>query len=170
MRVIGSMAQPERDVTAADLHFLARFESCQLTESEWTHLAHIRVAWICLKLAGDNDALDRIRAGILRYNTEVLNRRHKYHETVTTAFTRIVADRLECGEAWIDFASRIDDLLDARSPALLMYYSAEKLFSNEARETFVDPDLLALPAAKNTEAGLWRSSRPKKTKPASASS
>jgi hypothetical protein len=132
-------------VTAGDKQFLARFESCSLPEAEWTHLAHIRVAWVCLNLLNPDLALARIREGILRYNTEVLHRRHKYHETVTVAYTMIVAGRMSEGEAWCDFAEHIDDLLDSDSPILLGYYSKAMLFSDHARESFVHPDLEALP-------------------------
>ena len=132
-------------VTAGDKQFLARFESCSLPEAEWTHLAHIRVAWVCLNLLNPDQALARIREGILRYNTVVLHRRHKYHETVTVAYTMIVAGRMSEGEAWCDFAEHIDDLLDSDSPILLGYYSKAMLFSDHARESFVHPDLEALP-------------------------
>lgn len=129
----------------ADDQFLAAFEQCRLPENQWTHAAHIRVAWLCLNLDEPAAALQRIRHGILRYNTEVLHRRHKYHETVTVAFTRIVADRMRVGDAWNDFAQRIDDLLDPDDPLLLKYYTPQRLFSDEARLQFVEPDLNALP-------------------------
>lgn len=128
-----------------DLAFLRRFESCELPESEWTHLAHIRVAWICTRLQGQDEAMQRIRDGILRYNTCVLDRPHKYHETVTVAFARLVADRMREGETWSSFSTRIEDLLDADSPVLLRYYSSERLFSDPARMTFIEPDLEELP-------------------------
>lgn len=137
---------PHAAVTAADLGFLARFEDCSLPEAEWTHLAHIRVAWVCLQLDEADAALERIREGILRYNSEVLRRRHRYHDTVTIAFTRIIASRMEPGESWTAFAARIGDLLDQQSPVLLGYYSGERLFSDLARQRFVEPDLAVLPA------------------------
>lgn len=146
MPVTGSTAPAESGVVSPDdLEFLMRFESCTLPESEWTHLAHLRVAWLCLQSESAGEALQRIRRGILRYNTEVLNRPHKYHETVTVAFTRLVAGRLAAGEPWTGFATRIDDLLDRDAPVLLRYYSPGMLNSDVARATFVEPDLDALP-------------------------
>jgi hypothetical protein len=149
MRVTDSTARSDihdsAPVAAADENFLARFESCELPEFEWTHLAHIRVAWICLKLASPEVALARMREGILRYNTEVLHRPHKYHETVTVAFARIVAERMSVGEPWTDFAERISDLLDPGAPILLRYYSVDLLSSVAARQAFIEPDLGELP-------------------------
>ena len=140
----GSTVPPD-SVSAADYEFLARFEACTLPEREWTHLAHIRVAWVCLNVDPPGTALERIREGILRYNTEVLNRAHMYHETVTVAYTRIVSARMANEERWVEFAQRIDDLLDRESPALLRYYSAERLYSDEARFSFVEADRESLP-------------------------
>ena len=136
--------------SVADRAFLDRFERCELPASEWTHLAHIRVAWICLGSMRSDEALQRICEGILRYNTEVLRRRHKYHETVTVAFVRIVAARMCAGETWLGFSRRIDDLLDAESPVLLRYYSESRLFSETARTQFVEPDLLKIPEFRAT--------------------
>lgn len=132
-------------VAGDDAAFLDRFERCTLAEAEWTHLAHVRVAWTWLSIAPPSEALERIRRGILRYNTEVLGRRHKYHDTVTVAFAYLIHNRMRDGESWAGFASRIDDLLDADSPILLQYYSSARLFSDAARQHFVLPDLLELP-------------------------
>ena len=132
-------------VSADDTQFLNRFESCELPESEWTHLAHIRVAWICLQLDAPQAAVDRIRRGILRYNTEVLHRAHRYHDTVTVAFSRLVFERMRDGEAWRDFAVRIDDLLDRNVPILGKYYSPGRLDTDGARHRYVPADLLPLP-------------------------
>jgi len=143
--VTGSMAPHDSGPSAEDLAFLERFEACRLPESEWTHLAHIRVAWVCLCLSPPAAALDRIRCGILRYNTKVLGRPEMYHETVTEAFTRLVADRMRSGETWHSFAQRIGDLTDRNAPVLLRYYSRERLGSDEARRSFVEADLGELP-------------------------
>ena len=134
-------------VSPEDRNFIERFERCTLPESEWTHLAHIRVAWACLQLSDPADSIARIRRGILAYNTAVLGRPEMYHETVTVAFSMLVANRMRDGESWAEFATRVDDLLDKNSPILLRYYSGDRLFSPEARERFVAPDLEALPAS-----------------------
>jgi hypothetical protein len=146
MPVTVSMARSDRNIGAEDRRFLESFEQCTLPESEWTHLAHIRVAWTCLQESDPAEAVARIRRGILRYNTNVLGRPEMYHDTVTIAFSRLIADRMRPGETWDGFARRIDDLLDGKSPILLRYYSGGRLFSDEARDQFVEPDLNALPA------------------------
>jgi hypothetical protein len=145
MPVTGSTARPNAGLSAKDLRFLERFEQCTLPESAWTHLAHVRAAWTSFRLYPAADAIGRIRRGIRRYNTDVLGRPGMYHETVTVAFSRLVADRMRSGETWDAFVLRIADLLDGNSPVLLGYYSRERLFSADARERFVEPDLAKLP-------------------------
>ncbi len=136
--------------SASDLDFLCRFEECTLPAQEWTHLAHLRVAWICLALDAPAVALRRVRAGILQYNTDVLGRRQQYHETVTVSFMRIVSDRMCVKENWACFSNRIDDILSTDDPILLRYYSESLLYSDLARQQFVAPDIAQLPSFKTT--------------------
>lgn len=128
-----------------DDSFLSRFEHCTLPESEWTHLAHVRVAWLYLMHQSPDEAQRRICAGILSYNSEVLNRPEKYSETITVAFTHIVLSRMRATESWDTFVTGIDDLLDPKTPILLNYYTRERLFSDVARTIFVEPDVTELP-------------------------
>jgi len=130
---------------SAELGFLHSFETCTLPVHEWTHLAHIRMAWLYLTQSNSAVALDRIRSGILSFNTEVLGRRQEYHDTVTEAFARLISARMIPGEVWTSFSRRIDDMIDRESPILETYYSRELLGSARAKEHFVDPDLCELP-------------------------
>ena len=125
--------------------FLSRFEGCTLPETEWTHLAHVRVAWLYLSRHSPETALRKVCDGILRYNTEVLDRPEKYSETVTVAFLHVVLGRMRTTESWDSFSSRIDDILDTKTPILLNYYSQEVLFSDAARLQFVESDMAVLP-------------------------
>jgi len=131
------------DETLVDLFF-----SCKLPASEWTHEAHIRLAWLMLSSMPYDDALDRIRAGIMKYNDTVLKKAPAYHETITVAYTRlIVAARVELPlkHTFADFKSVHPILFDRTLPALLRHYRRDTLFSPEARAKFTAPDLLPLP-------------------------
>ena len=77
-------------------------------------------------------------------------RRKKYLETVTVAFAGIVAARMKTGEPWQEFAARIDDILNAGNPVLLKYYSERQLFSENARQEFVEPDKAELPEVNSS--------------------
>ncbi|MEM9208111.1 MAG: hypothetical protein AAGA61_02600 [Pseudomonadota bacterium] len=124
---------------------MRRFEACELPEEEWTHDAHVRVAWVAQLSASADVAEARLRDGILRFNTRVLGRRQQYHETVTMAFARIIRARARIGESWPAFLARSNDILSREDPVLLRYYSNDRLFSDKARAQFVEPDLQPLP-------------------------
>ena len=135
----------------ADLEFLRRFENCEVSEGEWTHKAHVQVAWTLAMTNPATSAERRLRAGILRHNTEVLGRPEKYHETVTLAFARIIRSRLRSDELWVDFLRRNQDLLTADEPILFAYYSPDRLFCEAARARFLEPDRAKLPQSVSIE-------------------
>jgi hypothetical protein len=127
-----------------DDEFLAAFEAATLPRSEWTHEAHIRTAWLYLTRLPFAEAVQRPRAGIRAYN-EVHGNPAAYHDTVTVGFVRLIASRLTAKEGFAAFLERNPELLDRHRPPLLRHYSRAKLESAEARERFVEPDLLPLP-------------------------
>jgi hypothetical protein len=77
-----------------DQELLEAFEGCILPAANWTHEAHVRIAWIYLRRNEAAAALDLIRRGITRYNERVLRKPGAYHETITVAYTRLIAERM----------------------------------------------------------------------------
>jgi hypothetical protein len=130
-----------------DEEFLRAFEECQLPGGQWTHAAHVRLAWLYLRQGGYAETLPRIRAGIRRYNASQ-NKPVAYHETITQAFLRLIHARLsDNGHAatFAAFCAHNPDLLERGHPLLFRYYRRETLLSDSARAGFVEPDLEALP-------------------------
>jgi hypothetical protein len=124
------------------------FSRSRLPEKEWTHRAHLRVAWLFSRDHPLDDAHVLMRVGIIRLNAfhglvETTSR--GYHETITRVWLVIVRSLMqraahESSEAFVDaWASELG------KDALLRHYSRERLMSVEARARFVEPDLLALP-------------------------
>jgi hypothetical protein len=68
-----------------------------------------------------------------------------YHDTITVAFMTLIASRFQPNEDFPSFRNRNADLFDRTRPVLLRHYSAEKLSSETARQTFLEPDLQPLP-------------------------
>lgn len=71
----------------------------------------------------------------------------KYHETITKAWVMAVRHFMErttdpCA-GYAEFIDRNPVLLDSK--IMLTHYSAEVLFSDEARAEFVDPDVSPIP-------------------------
>jgi hypothetical protein len=127
-----------------DDEFLAAFERCTLPRAEWTHAAHVRLAWLCLTRQPFPATLDRVRAGIRRYNAAVGS--VGYHETITVAFVRLIRAALaDRSEPFAAFCRRRPDLLDRTLTALLEHYARPTLFSEAAKARFVEPDVKPLP-------------------------
>jgi len=123
--------------------FLARFEAGRL--DSFTHRDHLRVAFAYARRGGLEHAVARVRSG-LRHFTAAHGQPERYHETLTTAWARVIAHHAvgPGGErGFEDFLAAHPRLLDRE--LLLAHYSRDRLFSDPARARFVEPDLVALP-------------------------
>jgi hypothetical protein len=128
-----------------DDDFLTAFETVTFTRPEWTHEAHVRMARLYLTRCPFAEALEKVRLGIQKLNG-VIGSPDGYHDTITVAFVRIIADRLTvAGEPYDAFRDRNPDLFDRTLPAVLRYYTKEHLYTPEARRAFVEPDREPLP-------------------------
>jgi len=138
------MPKPDPPFTSdAEIAELVRlFESCDLPGERWTHRAHLAVAASYLRRYPLPEATDRARTHIRRYNASRGNHTG-YHETITVLFMRLVADGMRANPTGL--AVFVNDLA-GRFPVrrLLDYYSAERLWSAEARARFVGPDVRPL--------------------------
>lgn len=121
-----------------DAELLLRFESGTLTE--FPHESHLRVVYLLIRRDGADAALRAVAAGILAM-ARANGRPEAYHVTRTTAWTRLVAATGANAGSMQWLASHPEltrrDLLDD-------FYSAGRLLTDEARTTFVEPDLRPL--------------------------
>jgi ribosomal protein S18 acetylase RimI-like enzyme len=123
------------------------FHERTLPAAQWTHVAHLRVAWLHLARYALDDAHLRMRAGIIRLNAvhglvELPTR--GYHETITRVWLVLVAAARGDAPGHDSIAFLAAHSLERDTP--LRYYSRERLFSLAARSCFVAPDLAALPS------------------------
>ena len=123
---------------------LARFESCELPPDDVSHRAHVAMsAWCFLKLS-EAEAAARIYDGLQRYvKWHSLN---VYNETITWFWIKLIgravagADRTRPAFAIInEVAARFGD-----SRMIFAYYTRERLYGDEARRRWVEPDLQPL--------------------------
>jgi GNAT superfamily N-acetyltransferase len=122
------------------------FHDRTLPAAQWTHAAHLRVAWLHLARHELDEAHLRMRAGIIRLNAAhglIETPQRGYHETLTRVWLVLVraARRRAIGN---DSTSVVSQPGLART-APLEFYRHDRLFSIEARATFVPPDLAELP-------------------------
>ena len=135
-----------------DTELLQKFEDCTLPFDQWTHRAHVRVAYCYLSSHPFAEALDRVRTGIKKYNAA--NRVPEgpmsgYNETTTVAFVRIIdavrqayASAMPTADSE-EFCEKHPQLLHRQ--VLRLFYSLERWMHPDAKTQFVEPDLAALP-------------------------
>jgi hypothetical protein len=132
-----------------DADLLTAFEDCSLPVEQWTHRAHVRVAYLFASAQNFASAVDQMRKKIKAYNKatdtpEAIDR--GYHETITQAFMRLVfAANLQTGphESSEKFCDSHPELLSKQT--LLIYYSRDRLMTLDAKKQFIEPDLCPLP-------------------------
>ena len=136
-----------------DDDFLKHFEDCSLEKCEFTHEAHVRMAWIYLKHFPFEQASNLIRDGIKRFNQSKGNSTG-YHETVTQAFAYIIHDAIQkhpSMSSWHEFRSLHSHFLDRTNPILLKYYQKETLDQPQSRLEFIDADVQPLPTVRGKD-------------------
>ena len=137
-------------LTAAELDELVeRFRARTLPKGEWTHRTHLTVGTWHVHRYGAEEALGLLRSGIIRLNEAhgtVNSDTSGYHETITRAYVRLIADFL-AARPGVPVADGVDALLGsplAARTALFQYYSEARLMSVSARRGWLEPDLAPL--------------------------
>ncbi len=124
------------------------FGDCTLPCQEWTHTAHLTVGLWYARESSPEAALDRIRAGIQRYNATCGVKdtpTDGYHETITRFYMGLIgkylAEVADCSD-WVAVTNNLVELASVEAPN--RYYSRERLMSVEARLGWMPPDLQAM--------------------------
>ena len=135
-----------------DADLLHQFETRTLPFAQWTHRAHVRVAFLYLRAHPFDEALARMRAGVKAYNAAndvPESPTSGYNETTTHAFLHLVAavrsayattHAVESSNAFCDMHPQL-----MNKHVLRLFYSPERRMDPCAKFEFVEPDLTALP-------------------------
>jgi len=131
-----------------DLEFLRRFEAGEVLPDEFDHAAHVRLAYVYLCGHPIEAAAEKMKASLLAFLARLGMGEAKYHETITRAWVMAVRHFMSespdsCPSA-ADFMRAHPQLLDSR--IMLTHYSAELLFSPDARRAFIAPDIQGIPS------------------------
>lgn len=133
--------------SVGDEIFIQAFENATLPYEDWTHEAHLRMAWNYIQEYGKEKATPFIREGIQKFNEQNKDKvKFGYHETITTFYISVVADAIQNSALDLNFEqfiTRNKFLFD--KTVISKYYSKDRLYSDEARYQFVTPDLCPLP-------------------------
>jgi hypothetical protein len=126
------------------LDIVRGFETGTLPRNEFSHSSHLIVAMYYVRQMPVDDAIDRMRAGLMNHLRHVgvdFTKEMPYHETLTVFWTRTVAEfvRSKNGASALEIANELIETFDKTYPN--RFYSREVLFSDEARKRYIEGDL-----------------------------
>jgi len=136
------MHQPSAEDTA----FVQAFEAGEVSPAGFNHAAHVRLAYTYLCDQDVEGAVVRMKTALLAFLSRNGISESKYHETLTRAWVMAVDHFMRSrspSESADAFMRANPELLDSK--IMLTHYSAEVLFSADARASFVSPDIQSIP-------------------------
>jgi len=134
-------------ISIADRKFKADVEACVFPAPDFDHRAHLQLAYTYLAEYTPEQAIGRMREtliGLLKHAG--VEPSEKYHETLTEAWILAVHHFMQNTPSSNSADHFIDQnplMLDSK--IMMTHYSAEVLFSDQARRTFVEPNLDPIP-------------------------
>lgn len=125
-----------------DFDFMNQFEACIFPSSDFTHEAHLRLAWINISKHGLRKAIPQTERLIIAY-VNSLGAESKYHATVTIGAVKAVGHFMNLSQSntFSDFIDKNSALLTDFKGLLRSHYSFDIFNSEEAKTTFIEPDL-----------------------------
>jgi hypothetical protein len=131
-------------LTDADLQLRQQFEARTLANGAFRHREHVRLTWIYLASEPPDAVVPRLCDSLLTLATSH-GVPERFHHTLTVVWVRLIdAARREHPDLAFDaLVDACPSLLDKDAP--LAFYSSDRLYSDEARKCWVEPNLLPLP-------------------------
>ena len=127
-----------------DVELTRALERGEIASHDFRHASHLHVAWVYLAESSSvQQAANKMRQTVRRF-AAAAGKPEKYHETITFFWVRLlsVAYATSTGKSLEDIVQSNPQLLEKNLP--LAYYSAERLFSDKARTSWMEPDLKPL--------------------------
>ena len=127
-----------------DAELTRALERGEIANEGFHHASHLHVAWVYLAESSSvQQAADKMRQTLRRF-AAAAGKPEKYHETITLFWVHLLA-----GAQAVSRAERLEDIVHGNPQLLeknflLAYYSTERLFSDEARASWMEPDLKPL--------------------------
>jgi hypothetical protein len=118
------------------------FESCSLPPDDFDHRAHLTVAIWYLSSMTVEQATERMRECLLRFIAHNGVDAQKYNETITQFWIKRLDKLMREADPALPLAEMADQTIEkAGGPqAVFDYYTRERVFSEEARGGWVEPD------------------------------
>jgi len=127
-----------------DVELTRALERGEIANQDFRHASHLHVAWVYLTESSTmQQAANKMRDTLRRF-AAAAGKPEKYHDTITLFWVQLLSSAYTatCGARLEDIVKANPHLLEKNF--LFAYNSAERLFSDEARSSWVAPDLKPL--------------------------
>ncbi|MCB0705388.1 MAG: hypothetical protein KDC34_08770 [Saprospiraceae bacterium] len=133
----------EKHFTYSDTEFERKFSTCELDPAEFTHEAHLRLAWIHIHKYGIEEALVLIQKRLQAF-VAFVGARDKYNTTLTVAAIKAVYHfKLKStADNFKDFIAEFPRLKYNFKDLLACHYGVDIYHSEQARKEYIQPDLI----------------------------
>ncbi len=125
----------------SDVELTRALERGDVPAQHFRHASHLHVAWVYLaESLSVHEAANKMRETLRRF-AGAAGKPQKYHETITLFWVHLLAQARA-----VSRTGRLQDVVEENPQLLeknfpLAYYSANRLFSDEARISWIEPDL-----------------------------
>jgi hypothetical protein len=129
------------------------FETCNTAPADFSHQCHLAVAVSYLHDSTMEQATELMRAGLLRYLDHHGVDPRKYHESLTIFWMRLIQALLQNMSADISLLEKTNAVIETLADSRLAfeYYSRGLLMSDDARKSWIEPDLRQIKPLINAE-------------------
>lgn len=130
--------------------FIKKFEDESLPKEQWTHEAHLATGLYYVYTYGKEQALERIRINIKKYNVATGGENTAttgYHETITVFWIWVMDTFIKKESSSLSLRELLIQLLQSEYAAAhfpFQFYTKDYLLSAVARKIFIEPDLKPL--------------------------
>ncbi len=129
---------------AAFAELARQHEACTLPYENWTHRAHVAVALYYLQSMALETVIEKLRRNIHAYN-KAKGDGMGYNETITVVFMKKIHAELQSPQSLPSLVDELERLLAICTiDWLYHYYSPQLIWSEKAKQDWVDPDINAL--------------------------
>ena len=123
---------------------VGKFEHCEFRLEEFTHARHVTVAaWYLCNLRPD-EALKRMRSGLVRFIEH--HGRHGYHETITRFWMERIGLCIAQMPADMSVRQKVNEVVELSQckDVLFEHYTRDRVLSERAKREWVEPDVKAI--------------------------
>lgn len=133
----------EKHFELSDSDFENKFINCELNPSDFTHEAHLRLAWINIKKYGIKQAEKNIQIGLKNF-VEFVGAKDKYNVTLTLAAIKAVYHFMlkSKSDNFKNFITEFPRLKNNFKDLMSCHYGFDIYNSDKAKTEFLEPDLI----------------------------